>query len=34
MEVGVMECFKKKLVTWGGNVEIMGDEKVATRADT
>ena len=33
MEIGVMECFKKKLVisrlTWGGHVEIMGDEKVA-----
>ena len=32
------ECFNKKLVisrlTWGGHVEIMGDEKVAKRADT
>ena len=37
-EVRVKECFNKKLVisrlTWGGHVEIMGDEKVAKRADT
>ena len=37
VEVGVKDNFKKKLarncLTWAGHAEMMGDEKLAKRAD-